>query len=107
VSEIALTPRDSGRSLSVNVGDVLNVELPENLATGYSWQRVDSASDSVLRLRSWEPQATGQPRLGASGVRKAQFEAVAPGSLHIRLALRRPWETGSAGETFTLNVTVR
>jgi inhibitor of cysteine peptidase len=98
---------DNGQTVSMSVGDMLQLSLPENRSTGYVWAIVVN-DDDVLRLTG-EPvyEIEGEALPGAGGRVTFTFEAVGPGATTLELVNARPGETAvEPAETFALAVTV-
>ncbi|MFI5099425.1 MAG: protease inhibitor I42 family protein [Actinomycetes bacterium] len=100
-----LTAADSGRTVTVHVGDVVSVRLSESPTTGYRWQpdidttRLRAADD---RYEPAQPQARG-----GGGERVLGFEVLRAGTTALRLAERRSWESGPASTEFSVQLDVQ
>lgn len=106
MAEKTITRIDSGRSFAIHVGDVLNLELPEILGTGYSWEPVETAAAILRVIKSEHKPGSSMP--GAPGTKIYRFEATARGDGRIELALRRPWEpVGTRAESFVVRISVQ
>jgi inhibitor of cysteine peptidase len=105
VNELTLTERDDGRRVSVHVGDVIMLHLPENAAGGYQWSasHADAARVDVSRERfDTVNQATG-----SEGIAVWKLTAKLPGTVRIELKRSRPWEgSRPATETFAMTLDV-
>jgi hypothetical protein len=94
--------------LDVEVGQERRVPLTP-VAGGYEW--VVEGGDGVVevtvdRLPPPPPPADGLPSSGSPGS-ELVLTGVAPGAAEVRLAIRRPWEDGSALAEHALHVDVR
>jgi len=89
--------------IEVAAGERLDIVLPANPTTGYSWQV--EADGAYLALLSQEFEPSG-PGVGAGGQEAFQFRALQPGSTDLRFHYRRPWE-GQSIETRDYRVTIR
>ena len=85
-----LTESDSGRELSVAVGDAIEIALPENPGTGYRWI-VKAGGEPCLSLES-ERFERGAAVPGRGGVHRWTFKVIAAGSAAIEMNYLRPWE---------------
>jgi len=85
--------QDSGRTVEEAVGGRFCVELVENGTTGYVWSRPEF-DGKLLALESDESVPAAGGTVGAGGVRRFVFRIKAAGRATVRLAYRRPWETG-------------
>ncbi len=100
--------RDDGESVRVGVGQVLEVALPSNPTTGYSWQ---VAEVPAFLTQSGEPVFEAREDddvVGAGGTEILRFEVTGAGVGVLLLEYRRPWEADvPAEETFALDITAR
>ncbi len=106
-----LTESDNGSSVTLAVGDTLQVEIPSNPGTGYSWKITSNDADVLTPLG--EPQfglqAGVTPVTGAGGTQTFHFRAVGKGQTPLTLVYVRPWETSvtpTPNDTWTAQVTV-
>ena len=97
------TARDNGASVSLALGEELEIRLSENPTTGYRWQPVDWQR-AILDLTRDDFEPPDPSRLGAGGLHCWRFVARAPGQTSLGLAQRRGSETPVG--TFSLVVTV-
>jgi inhibitor of cysteine peptidase len=84
-----LTYQDAGARRTVQVGDAIEVTLPETATTGFRW--VSEVDESALRKLSDEGRAPTVPR-GAPGTRVIGYEALRPGGALLRMVKRRAWD---------------
>ncbi|MDP2299261.1 MAG: protease inhibitor I42 family protein [Coriobacteriia bacterium] len=100
--------QDDGESVRVGVGQVLEVALPSNPTTGYSWQVVEVPGFLTQAGEpAFEPRE-GDDVVGAGGTEILRFEVTGAGSGVLLLEYRRPWEADvPADETFILDITAR
>lgn len=106
-----LTESDNGSTITLAVGETLQVELPSNPTTGYSWKVTSNDADVLTPLG--EPQfalqARTTPMPGAGGTQTFHFQAVGKGQTTLTLVYVRPWETSvtpTPNDTWTVQVTV-
>ena len=93
MSRLALTQQDSGRELSVQLGDEVLITLDENRSTGYAWALTSMIPGALeLQNSSFTLEEGG---IGSGGRRSFVFRANAVGSTALELQLRRPWESGT------------
>lgn len=97
---------DAGKTVSLAVGDTLEVTLEGNPSTGYSWETV-SLDTSILK-QVGEPAFTpSSTMVGASGQVTLRFEAAGSGQTTLHLVYHRSWEAGVAPlKTFDVTVQV-
>ncbi len=105
---VKLTETDSGSSVVLRQGQMLEVSLQENGTTGYLWEIVPGA-ESILSAQGSSYVATNpDPMLsGGGGVRTFTFMAAASGNAVLRIILRQPWMTNVApAKTFEAAIAV-
>jgi inhibitor of cysteine peptidase len=98
----------AGGAVSVKLGGTLEVQLPANHTTGYSWILVPVA-DTVLTSQGKAAYAESSAggKVGAGGVETWRFKAVKVGTEGLQFEYRRPWEKNTAAaKTVTIRVTV-
>jgi len=78
--------------IEVGVGRPFTVLLSGNAAGGYVWRIADVPEG--LRPRAEDDVAPGEAAPGATGMRRFELEATAPGTFPVRFELRRDWEPG-------------
>lgn len=107
-----VTQSDNGSTITLNRHDRLEIQLPGNPSTGYSWQTVKINSWVLAPLGrpnfvSGTPGTNGAPLIGAGGTFSMSYEAVGTGTSPVELSYTRPWipET-SASQTFQITVNV-
>jgi inhibitor of cysteine peptidase len=108
---LKLTDADSGKDFTVKVGDQIQVILPGNMTTGYSWSAALSDKDAALLVQDGEPvyapDATDGPVVGAGGTFTFDFKAVTAGRATLKLVYERSWESGAAAQTFEVQITIK
>ena len=94
-----------GTAITLAVGDVLNVALPGNPTTGFTWEvtAVDGAILSAAGEPAFEVEST---LVGAPGTMTFSFDVLATGTTRLEMVYHRTFETESPTETFTVTVTV-
>ncbi len=106
----------NGDSITIKVGDTLNVALPQNPSTGYSWH-LSNAYKPALKVpggptsQSFKAQTAEESQVqglvGAPKVMTWTFHAVKPGEAKIEFSYVRSWEKDqNPSETFEVTVTV-
>lgn len=97
---------DNGQSVTMKVGDMLQLMLAENPTTGYTWAIVTNDGD-VLTLSGEPAYEVESDAIGAGGTRTFMFQAAAPGTSVLQLVNARQWETAvEPAETFMMTVQV-
>jgi inhibitor of cysteine peptidase len=104
--EVTVSNADDGRTVEIDQGDTIVVDLEENISTGYSWM-LEDLPESVMQVVDDSRIAASGARLGAPGRRRITIAASGPGEATIKASLRRPWERGRPAQTYTIRVVVR
>ncbi|MFM9035880.1 MAG: protease inhibitor I42 family protein [Mycobacterium sp.] len=104
-----LSQKKINRTVTLAVGDYLQVSLGSNASTGYRWSEQMQISDpKVLAQSGHEALAPGQNMPGAPGSDVWMLQAVGPGTSTVTASYGRPWPGGEKDAwTFTADVTVR
>jgi inhibitor of cysteine peptidase len=92
MSGTVLTAADSGKSLSVTIGDKVILQLNENPTSGFLWA-LDRYNSEIIELRSSDYIRAPASAVGGSGQRLFVFQAKSSGNVHLSLKLRRQWDT--------------
>lgn len=107
-STISVNAASQGKTVEAKVGDTLDVALPGNPSTGYTWVAKDLPS---LLQQEGEPKFTqggNSGAVGAPGTLNITFKATRAGSGKLVLEYERPWETtATPANTFSTTVTVK
>ena len=107
--DVTLGERDAGKTVTLVVGEKLEIMLASNPTTGYSWQVVDDAGGIVSLSADPEyVQDPGPEVVGRGGAERLSFVAKKTGTGSILLEYRRPWEKNVEPEkTFEVPLRVR
>ena len=96
----------NGREVSLRVGEMLEIALPENRTTGFRWDLKSKAEPACILVKSTFEPAIAPP--GRGGTHRWQFQAVHAGTGEIELEYRRPWEQDSPpGRIFSLSIHIQ
>ena len=90
-STVALKKEDSGREISVKLGDIIEVELFGMGSAGYGWY-VEGMDEEVLQLVSEETKPGPAGRLGAPVLGIWKFRTRRQGAAELRMYHYRQWE---------------
>ena len=87
---------------------MLEVRLPVQAGTGYSWASTEiSAKLEFIDQTTLHPWG-GAPSVGGSQTQMFIYRAVGPGEAVLRFAYRRPWEGGvPPAKAVELRVTIK
>ncbi|GGD50037.1 protease inhibitor I42 family protein [Pseudoxanthomonas indica] len=104
--------RDAPSSMRLlAVGEAIDLALPGNPSTGYSWEI--EADGAPILARQTPPEAAAvassdPPMVGASQTARFRFVGAKPGRTTLHLVYRRPWEREVApADEVRLDVEVR
>jgi len=96
------------RTLTLKVGDTLQVSLGSNPSTGFGWAPdMQITNPAVLAQTGHEVLAPSANRPGASAREVWALQAIAAGSTSLSTSYGRPWPGGEKDSwTFSADVTV-
>ncbi len=96
----------NGRTIDVTIGQTIEVRLPENPTTGFSWQLTSDGRATCVMTDDEFIAPVGPP--GKGGDHTWKFKATHAGESDVELGYRRRWESSStASRTFKIHVKVR
>jgi inhibitor of cysteine peptidase len=103
---VNLSATATGQTVSIGVGQRLEVRLPANPTTGYQWTpalrgRAIAQTAAVV----YQPQASGL--LGAGGTDVFSYRGAAPGTAYLSFGYARSWERTAPAQRAALTVIVR
>jgi predicted secreted protein len=91
-SKVIISKKDDGKEITVNVGNIIHIELEQYSGTGYTWVLEKSCED-FLELIGEDTKAISRPGFVGTPVQKIwKLKAVKGGETEINLYLYRPWE---------------
>ena len=103
---LRLTEKDSGHSLEISAGSVMEIMLQGNPTTGYTWT-VASVDEKVLMQMGEATFKADRKARGSGGTITMRFEAVRVGKTCLRLIYHRPFEKNNPPiKTFEVDVKV-
>ena len=103
---IQVTDKDKGTTVVLARDRRLEISLPSNRTTGYTWTLVSDGKPALEpQLPSvYTPQGETP---GAGGIERFVFKALQPGPARIKMIYHRPFEPDAApAETFEMKVSV-
>ena len=103
-----LGPDDDGTSITVAVGDVVEVSLPSNPSTGYAWHLGEELNEEILQVQSSEyvPEEDSEETVGSGGTEVWRFLGAGPGSAAVALVYYFGDDPGQEANTFSFSATV-
>lgn len=90
------------RSVTIPVGETIELSLPENPTTGYRWSIIGNGAP-ICELKNDDFSPADQ-KPGAGGTRGLGFAVRKAGEVTITLRNQRKWGGADTGNDFTLNV---
>jgi len=105
---VSLTQPDSGSSVVLSQGQILNVSLLAHVDGGYIWE-VMPGTESILQHGREQciPVCSRPHAIGCPAMCTFTFKAIAPGQIPLKLIEHQPWMTGvPPAQTFEVTVTV-
>lgn len=101
----SVTAADNESSITIEIGDELEVVLGGNPSTGFSW--IVTSNDPAVLEPVGDPVFDAETDLlGAPGEFRFRFLGVAEGTVTLELSYERPFEDTEPEQTFTLDVIV-
>ncbi len=100
---VTLDASDAGRTISLGRADHLEVRLPGNLTTGYSWEAL-GFDDGVLRLVDGPGYESDRDLAGSDGTFTFEFQCAGPGTTVLELGYLRPWEDEPPLRTWSVTI---
>ena len=84
---------ETSGSVRLELGQLLQVRLPVQGGTGYSWIADTDAADNLELVTQTTLHPLGEPRrMGSSQTQMFIFRAISRGEGVLRFAYRQPWE---------------
>ncbi|MCX5892958.1 MAG: protease inhibitor I42 family protein [Deltaproteobacteria bacterium] len=99
---ITLTEKDSGRTLTLKVGETLVLNLRNPGSGGYNVLPpvYDGEILALLSRKDIPPEKRPQPLMGDFGRIEFTWEARQPGTTEVTVNIARPWEKTKPPEQF-------
>ena len=106
---ITISAEDNTETSILHVKDTLNILLPANPTTGYSWQLANGDTTILTLLEKQYLNHRVKPkRVGSGGTRKLIFEARRKGNTSLKLTYIQTFQPNpQPARVFSLKVTVR
>ena len=106
-----LTEADNGKTITVKVGEDVQVVLGGNPTTGYSWATSLSDADKTILQQQGDPvyaqQSTDSSLVGSGGTFTFTFKAAAAGQVTLKFGYARPWESSQPLQSLSVTVIVK
>ncbi len=86
-----LSNKNTGSSIHLQTGDLVEINLASNPSTGYQWEAVPVEPTLLEKQENWEFKPAGRAP-GAGGMLTLRFKAVRRGEGEFKLIYHRPFE---------------
>lgn len=86
-----LTATDAGSTVTLKVGDVLEVDLEGNPTTGYTWEPAPGGG-ALLILQGEAEFKANTKAMGSGGIITLRLKAVQAGKMKLKLVYHRTFE---------------
>lgn len=104
------TEASNGRTITVNRGDIIHVQLPSRIDQGYIWNASVTDGLNVTNMVMYPPEQispiSGTGEVALQSTQQWDVQAVKPGTQHFTAEYRRPWADGPDDKEYTLTVIV-
>lgn len=109
MTEHQVSAQQNGARITVRVGDMIVLHLPENATTGHRWAiRSLDETRFVVEADEYHPQHDDPQKLGSGGEAYWKLRARSAGKSRIELINRREWEgDGSIIDRFAIDTVVQ
>lgn len=106
---IVLDETSNGKIIDCSKGDIVEIRLPGNPTTGYSWQQERRPVNDivVLKKETFQTQENNRKMVGVPGTFFFQYEITGRGKEGIRLQHKRPWDPNSTIGRFEVLLNVK
>lgn len=103
---LRLNSSDNGKTVSLSKGDILEVVLPANPSTGFTWVSTVPL-EPVLQVMGIAQFEADSAAIGAGGKLTLRYQAAQVGQTQLALAYRRTFENLPPAQTFGVSVVVK
>lgn len=94
-SKTVVTDNDNGKTIVVGAGHKVEIKLPENPSTGYSWAiepQPQGATEFEWKEGKYIPDEKYKNMLGSGGTKVFELRLLSSGKLKIEGCYFRPWQ---------------
>ena len=104
---LTLTDKDSGTSVKLAKGALLEIKLPSTAGTGYTWQIIKNNPEQLVLQGRSQIIRPDKKIVGGKQAQLFRFKAEWIGTSELEIVYRRPFEKGKApAKTFTATIIV-
>jgi inhibitor of cysteine peptidase len=102
-----LTDKDTGGSVKLARGAMLEVKLPATAGTGFTWQIVKNNPEQLVLQGKSQIIRPDKKVVGGKQTQVFRFKAEGIGTSDLEIVYRRPFEKGKApAKMFSVTVTI-
>lgn len=103
---LQVSEADSGKVVTLQPGQTLEVHLKSQGGTGYQWTRTNESAGILAAEGELEKVRADNAQPGASQDEVWRFRADKPGQEDLTLEYHRPWEVAVPERTFNLQIII-
>ncbi len=104
-TQTKLAAADNGKTVNVQVGSQILIDLEGNPSTGYNWEAKDLDANLLQQVGEPEFKSSNPGLVGSGGSITLTFKVLKAGTTSLNLVYHRPWETDVA-PIATFSVTI-
>lgn len=104
---VIVTDKNDRQTITIAVGQQLDVRLPSNPTTGYQWTAGVLHAGPVALTRPAAFQQSSSGLLGAGGTQVFSYRGVATGRVQLSFDYARSWEHTAPAKHLAITVVVR
>lgn len=100
---VKISEANDRQAIEIHKGQFLQLTLPGNQSTGYTWFPVQEVNSQILKeiFHEFIPDSK---LVGAGGVEKWKYEIIGEGSTSLTLQYCRPWESVQPLKTYSVDI---
>ena len=104
---VTLTDKDTGTTVKLAKGAMLEVKLPSTAGTGFTWQVVKNNPEQLVLQGRSQIIRPDKKVVGGKQTQLFRFKAEWIGTSDLEIVYRRPFEKGKApAKTFSVTVVI-
>jgi predicted secreted protein len=97
----------NGTQVQLVVGQTLEIALPGNPTTGFTWAAWGALPSQVATAGDSYETSAPAGVVGAGGVQTLAFKALSAGTATLKLGYARPWESVQPAKTFEVTLVIK
>jgi predicted secreted protein len=105
---MVLREHDNDTKVTLNKGDILQIELKRSGGTGYEWHLDETYKSNFELIKEDTEEITREGFVGTPVTRRWQLRAIKQGDTELTLLLFRDWEGKSkSASRFTVRIIIK